>query len=53
MNYTPGKVWRKDLKRNLTDFPKFVLNKLRKRRTETCRLGLGRFRRVITNCDVI
>lgn len=52
MNYTLGEVWRKNLKRNLTDFLEFVVNKLRKRRTGACRLGLGRFRRVVTNCDV-
>jgi hypothetical protein len=53
MNYTLGKVWRKNLKRHLTDFPEFVVYELRKLTTEACRLGLGRVRRVVTNCDVI
>jgi hypothetical protein len=53
MSYTLGKVRRKNLKRDLTDFPEFVVNELRKLTTEACRLGLGRFCRVVTNCDVI
>jgi len=53
MNYTLRKVWRKNLKRNLTDFPEFVVKKLRKLTTEAFRLGLGLFCRVVTNCDVI
>jgi hypothetical protein len=53
MNYTLGNVWRKNLRRNLTDFPEFVVNELRKLTTEACRLGLGRFCRVVTNCDLI
>lgn len=43
MNYTLGKVWRKSLERNLTDFREFVVNELRKLTTEACRLGLGLF----------
>jgi hypothetical protein len=53
MNCALRKVWRKNLKRNLMDFVEFVVNKLRTRSTEACRLGLGRFRRVVTSCDVI